>query len=114
MVDTGFAVPAGALDRLSRYYGPDQSGGLQPLDPPDGQWSSMPAFPSGAGGLVSTVDDWYRFGRMLLAGGGRLLSADAVRLMTTDHLTQAQRDASRLVLEGQGWGYGGWVDVGRS
>ena len=26
-------------------------------------------FPSGAGGLVSTVDDWLAFARMLLAGG---------------------------------------------
>ena len=31
--------------------------------------------------------------------------------MTTDHLTQAQRDASALFLEGQGWGFGGSVDV---
>ena len=73
----------------------------------------MPAFPSGAGGLVSTLDDWYRFGRMLLDGGRPLLSPDSVRLMMTDHLTAAQRDASRLFLEGQGWGYGGSVDIGR-
>jgi CubicO group peptidase (beta-lactamase class C family) len=31
--------------------------------------------------------------------------------MTTDQLTQSQRDASRLFLEGQGWGFGGSVDV---
>jgi hypothetical protein len=31
--------------------------------------------------------------------------------MTTDHLTQSQRDASTLFLEGQGWGFGGSVDV---
>jgi len=52
---------------------------------------------------------------MLLAGGTvqgrRLLAPDSVRRMTTDHLTPAQRDASRLFLEGQGWGYGGCVDV---
>jgi CubicO group peptidase (beta-lactamase class C family) len=114
MVDTGFAVPAGAVERLSPYYRRDPDGGrLQLVDPPDGQWSSMPAFPSGAGGLVSTLDDWYRFGRMLLAGGGALLSPDSVRLMMTDHLTPAQRAASRLFLEGQGWGYGGSVDVER-
>ena len=29
--------------------------------------------------------------------------------MTTDHLTQEQRDASTLFLEGGGWGYGGAV-----
>jgi hypothetical protein len=31
--------------------------------------------------------------------------------MTTDQLTRSQRDASRLFLEGQGWGFGGSVDV---
>ena len=37
------------------------------FDPPDGQWATPPAFPSGGGGLVSTVDDFHAFGRMLLA-----------------------------------------------
>jgi CubicO group peptidase (beta-lactamase class C family) len=60
-------------------------------------------------GLVSTLADWRRFGRMLLDEGGGLLSAEAVRLMTTDHLTQEQRDASTLFLEGAGWGFGGSV-----
>lgn len=31
--------------------------------------------------------------------------------MTTDHLTGAQREAGRLFLEGQGWGFGGSVDI---
>jgi CubicO group peptidase (beta-lactamase class C family) len=44
-------------------------------------------------------------------GGSQLLSPTAVRQMTTDHLTQSQRDAGRLFLEGQGWGFGGSVDV---
>src|SRR5207237_10288034 len=72
-------------------------------------WSEPPIFPSGAGGLVSTLADWHRFGRMLLADGGGLLSPESVRLMTTDHLTQEQRDASTLFLEGAGWGFGGSV-----
>jgi CubicO group peptidase (beta-lactamase class C family) len=29
--------------------------------------------------------------------------------MTTDHLTQEQRDASTVFLEGAGWGFGGAV-----
>src|SRR5215510_9033610 len=115
MVDTGFEVPAGKLDRFTSYYRTDAAGGLELVDAPGGQWSSPPAFPSGAGGLVSTVDDWHCFARMLLAGGsagGRpLLSPASVRQMTTDHLTASQRDASRLFLEGQGWGFGGSVDV---
>jgi CubicO group peptidase (beta-lactamase class C family) len=115
MVDTGFGVPAGKLDRFTSYYRTDPAGGLELVDAPGGQWSSLPAFPSGAGGLVSTVDDWHAFARMLLAGGranGRqLLSPASVRQMTTDQLTQPQRDASQLFLEGQGWGFGGSVDV---
>ena len=115
MVDTGFEVPQRKLGRFTSYYRTDPAGGLELVDGPDGQWRSMPAFPSGGGGLVSTVDDWYTFGRMLLADGifdgHRLLSAESVRQMTTDHVTQSQRDASVLFLEGQGWGFGGSVDV---
>ncbi|WP_132114389.1 serine hydrolase domain-containing protein [Actinocrispum wychmicini] len=112
MADTGFAVPAGKLDRFCGYYRATDDG-LELADPPDGQWSRLPAFPSGAGGLVSTVDDWHAFGRMLLAGGGTLLSAESTGLMLADHLTQAQRDGGTLFLEGQGWGFGGSVDVAR-
>ncbi|SEG44764.1 CubicO group peptidase, beta-lactamase class C family [Actinacidiphila yanglinensis] len=116
MPDTGFTVPAAKRDRLTSYYRADDSGGLELVDGPDGQWSTMPPFASGAGGLVSTVDDWLAFGRMLLAEGAtadgrRLLSTRSVRLMTTDRLTPAQREASPLFLEGQSWGYGGSVDV---
>lgn len=115
MVDTGFDVPAGKRDRFTSYYRADPTGDLELVDGPDGQWSSPPTFPSGAGGLVSTVDDWHSFGRMLLAegtvGGRRLLSPESVQQMATDQLTQSQRDASRLFLEGQGWGFGGSVDV---
>lgn len=115
MVDTGFDVPASRRDRFTSYYQPDSEGGPELVDTPDGQWSRAPAFPSGAGGLASTADDWYAFARMLLAEGSanghRLLTPTAVRQMTTDHLTQAQRDASTLFLEGQGWGFGGSVDV---
>jgi len=115
MADTGFEVPAGKLDRFTSYYRTGTAGGLELADAAAGQWSRLPAFPSGAGGLVSTADDWYRFAKMLLAGGsadGReLLSPGSVRRMTTDQLTRPQRDASRLFLEGQGWGFGGSVDV---
>jgi CubicO group peptidase (beta-lactamase class C family) len=115
MVDTGFEVPAGKLDRFTGYYRTDPAGGLELVDAPDGQWSRPPLFPSGAGGLVSTVDDWHSFARMLLAEGavdGRaLLSPASVRQMTTDQLTRAQRDAAVLFLEGQGWGFGGSVDI---
>ncbi|GGZ72436.1 hypothetical protein GCM10010389_07260 [Streptomyces echinoruber] len=45
------------------------------------------------------------------AGGRRLLSRTSVDRMTTNHLTAHQREIGALFLEGQGWGYGGQVDV---
>ncbi len=103
MTNTSFYVPTDKLDRLPTYHGQD----LAPID--NSVWTEPPIFPSGAGGLVSTLADWHRFARMLLADGRGLLSPKSVRLMTTDQLTQEQRDASRLFLEGAGWGFGGAV-----
>ncbi|WP_030576236.1 serine hydrolase domain-containing protein [Streptomyces anulatus] len=118
MTDTAFAVEPAVLDRFTGYYRAGADSGSEPelVDAPDGQWSAPPPFPSGAAGLVSTVDDWYAFGRMLLAGGlnddgHRVLAAESVRQMITDHLTPEQRAASGLFTEGQGWGFGGSVDV---
>ena len=111
-----FEVPAGKRDRFTSYYRTGPDGGLELADAPDGQWSTTPAFPLGNGGLAGTAGDWLAFGRMLLAGGvtaggRRLLSADSVRLMTSDHTTAAQREIGALFLEGQGWGFGGSVDI---
>ena len=102
MTDTGFYVPPSKLDRLPSLDGPIGKDALK----------QPPIFPSGAGGLVSTLGDWQRFGEMLLSGGGGLLSPKSVEKMTTDHLTQEQRAASTLFLEGAGWGYGGSVGPG--
>ena len=115
MVDTGFAVPDAKMDRFTSMYNLDPDGAPHLVDPPKGDWSHVPVFPSAAGGLVSTLDDWYAFARMLLAagavGGRQLLSPSSVQQMTTNHLTADQRAASELFLEGQGWGFGGSVDV---
>lgn len=104
MADTGFAVPADRLPRLAAYYRAD----AELVDAPAGLWSAPPVFASGSGGLVSTVDDLLAFFRMLRGGG--MLSAESIRLMTTDHLTAAQRAAGEMFLEGDGWGFGGSVD----
>jgi CubicO group peptidase (beta-lactamase class C family) len=116
MVDTGFTVPAHKLERLTSYYRTAATGSLELADGPDGQWSTPPPFPLGNGGLAGTADDWLAFARMLLAGGTtgtgrRLLSADAVQLMMTNHTTPTQRKIGELFLEGQGWGFGGSVDI---
>jgi len=65
MKDTGFSVPAAQLDRLEASYSIDlATGALEVYDAADdGQWSRPPAFPLGAGVLVSTVDDYRTFAR---------------------------------------------------
>lgn len=113
MVDTAFHAGLDAVGRMPTQYRRAAAGGLEAIDPPDGQWAAPPPFPSGAGGLVSTVDDWLAFGRMLLAGGAGpggepVLSAEAVRLMTTVH---AEAEPDSPFLQGEGWGFGGSVDL---
>ncbi|MER6304093.1 serine hydrolase domain-containing protein [Kitasatospora sp. NPDC001539] len=123
MTDTGFHVAADRIDRLPDLYAPDpQSGEFHVWDKAaDGRWSKPPAFPGGGGGLVSTVDDYHAYFRMLLDqgvhGGERILSRAAVELMTTNRLTPEQT-AARTALardnvhlshgQGQhgGWGFG--------
>jgi CubicO group peptidase (beta-lactamase class C family) len=115
MKDTGFSVPAAKLDRLATSYRTNpESGALELYDEArDSQWSRPPAFPSGAGGLVSTVDDYFAFGRMMLNkgkhGGERILSRLSVELMTTDQITPEQKAASAFFpgfWDSRGWGVG--------
>jgi CubicO group peptidase (beta-lactamase class C family) len=117
MVDTGFAVPATDLDRFGPCYGVDPGTGERTVyDDTHGQWATPPAFPGGGAGLVSTVGDYLAFGRMLLGGGvhegERLVSADAIAAMTTNHLTDEQLATSAPDPSGaQGWGFGVGVQV---
>ena len=115
MRDTGFSVPESKIDRLSACYGINfETGERIVYDPAaGGQWSRPPAFPSAAGGLVSTIDDVLSFGQMLIANGcydgGRILSRASVETMTTDQLTPAQKAVSGLLsdfFESHGWGFG--------
>jgi CubicO group peptidase (beta-lactamase class C family) len=113
MVDTGFFVPTEKLHRLTSFYAPDPGTGELALidDPSDSWWSRPPRFPDASGWLTSTVDDLWRFVSMLVGGGSldgrRVLSEESVRMMTTDHLTAAQRAGNEIFLgEHGGWGFG--------
>ena len=88
MPDTGFWTAD--THRLATAYQPTPDG-LVVLDEPGGKWSRPPQFGDGAAGLVSTADDLLAFARILLRGGAPVLPADAVRAMTTDQLTPAQK-----------------------
>jgi CubicO group peptidase (beta-lactamase class C family) len=94
MRDTGFFVSAEGRRRAATMYRLDENGQLSHdvLGPPP---IPPPTFCQGGGGLWSTVDDYLRFARMLMAGGEvdgtRVLSTEAVRLMRTNRLTDEQR-----------------------
>ena len=112
MEDTGFFMPPEQIDRRPGQYVTDFQTGkveLQTLTGPD-VWTRPPAFPSGAGGLLSTADDYLAFARMLMAKGlhrdERLLSARSVEMMTTNHLTPEQIAGGGVLLSGSGWGFG--------
>jgi CubicO group peptidase (beta-lactamase class C family) len=105
MRDTGFWTAD--THRLATAYQPALDG-LVVLDEPGGKWSRPPVFGDGAAGLVSTADDLLAFARMLLRGGAPVLPADAVRAMTTDQLTAAQKARGGLLpgfFHGRSWGF---------
>jgi CubicO group peptidase (beta-lactamase class C family) len=105
MPDTGFWTAD--IHRLSTAYQPIPDG-LVVLDEPDGKWSRRPQFGDGAAGLVSTADDLLAFARMLLRGGAPVLPPEAVRAMTTDQLTPAQKARGGLLpgfFHGRSWGF---------
>ncbi|WEB39488.1 beta-lactamase family protein [Streptomyces yunnanensis] len=123
MKDTGFHVPAHKIDRLPPLYAPDPQTGefLVEDEAEGGHHSRPPAFPSGGGGLDSTVDDYHAYFRMLLNHGmhgtQRILSRPSVELMTTNRLPSEQLAAREAVARnlvhlsyglGQhgGWGFG--------
>jgi CubicO group peptidase (beta-lactamase class C family) len=111
MKDTAFFVPPAKIDRLAHAYR-SQDGTLVVSDEPaTGKWSRPPTFEQGDGGLVSTVDDYLAFARMVLADGRHqgqtLLAPDSVKAMKTNHLTETQRAGGEMILgRGRGWGYG--------
>jgi len=119
MKDTGFFVPEGKRHRLVSAYRLE-AGRLQLEDAPDkSAWTSAPAFPDGAAGLVSTADDYLAFSRLMLGrgrvAGGRLLAETSVAAMTRDHLTAEQRAGGEAILgAGRGWGYGTSVVLQRT
>jgi CubicO group peptidase (beta-lactamase class C family) len=115
MKDTGFSVPETKLDRLPTCYERDHATGRLAIfdQARGGQFASPPPFESGAGGLVSTVDDYLAFCHMMLNKGSygneRILSRLSVELMTTDHLTPAQKAVSPFspgFWDNRGWGFG--------
>src|SRR5687768_12619157 len=106
MTDSMFwAGTADTRARLTTVYSPAPGGGLTPVETETVPFTERPTLIEGAVGLLSTVPDYVRFAQMLLnkgeLDGVRLLSADTVKMMTTNGLTEALQ----LTRSGEtGWG----------
>lgn len=98
MKDTGFVVPKEKRHRFAaNYKWCEETGRLEPFRENhlglEGYGEDV-TYESGGAGLVSTIDDYSRFARMMLHGGTfngvRILGRKTVELMTSPHLNEAQ------------------------
>lgn len=94
MRDTDFYIPPEKRKRAAVVYRQDQKTGvLNPL--PFRQHDAPPAYCGGGGGLISTVDDYLAFARMMLnrgeLDGRRYLKSETIDLMCTNRLSTEQR-----------------------
>lgn len=108
MKDTHFFLAADKAERLAVQYQPDDDQRIVMQDPGGRQsrWVKGPkTLLRGAGGLVSTVDDYLRFQQMMLNGGElngqRLLAPATVSLMIDNHVGDLP-----VWLGGPGMGFG--------
>ena len=119
MKDTGFWVPPEKQYRLAKIY-ESTAEGVKP-------WVTdnlgicytqhrAPSFESGGAGLVSTIDDYAAFARMLIRGGmaegKRILSEQTVRFMTAAKLLPWQQESLWRSWESMyGYGYGSLMRI---
>jgi CubicO group peptidase (beta-lactamase class C family) len=112
MVDTDFYIPLEKRGRAAKVYRlKDDFSALEEV--PFARHDTPPAFCGGGGSLVSSLDDYLKFARMLLGNGEvdgvRLLKAETVELMRQNRLTDAQREIPFMGIPfwmGQGFGLG--------
>ena len=108
MPDTHFYLPQSKLGRFAALYGPGDDGKIVLTEAPtaESRFVREPhVYFSGAGGLVSTARDYFRFHQMMLNGGEldgvRLLSRKTIELMTANHTGDYG-----IWLAGPGYGFG--------
>jgi CubicO group peptidase (beta-lactamase class C family) len=106
MIDTRYALLPAQRERLMDLYERADDGTFERSANPISEFNSQPsALTPGGWGLVSTLDDYMRFARMLLNGGElegvRVLDTETVQLMATDALPETVTDRSWLPKKGQ-------------
>ncbi|NKB53844.1 MAG: serine hydrolase [Rhizobiaceae bacterium] len=120
MADTGFEVPHGKVHRFADCYTKTAEDPLVCTD----RGESSPYLEgqartfSGGGGLVSTLDDYFKFGEMIRNfgryDGGMLLSPRTVDFMRRNHLkgeisSMGPSSFAEMPMDGMGFGLGGAV-----
>ncbi|MCM1026190.1 MAG: beta-lactamase family protein [Roseburia sp.] len=121
MKDTAFYVPQEKQERLAAIYRITENG---PVRADDRDYSlgpcvtktSRPAFEAGGGGLVSTIDDYARFGTMLLTGRGpdgrEIIKPRTLRALTGSRLEERQQKVfSEKEYRFPGYSYGNLMCV---
>jgi CubicO group peptidase (beta-lactamase class C family) len=112
MKDTAFWIPPEKRGRLAHLYeAPADGGPLRDVSFP--MADTPPAFQDGGGGLMSTVDDYLKFARLMLGRGEvdgvRLVKPETIDLMTANRLSEEQRGHDFLGMPfwlSQGFGLG--------
>ncbi|NUT00846.1 MAG: beta-lactamase family protein [Sphingomonas sp.] len=102
MKDTAWTQPEERFSRLATAYSKGPDGKLHRKSEADIRRMNFAPrkLTRGGAGLVSSLDDYMRFARMLLGQGAldgvRILKPSTVKLMSTDQLDPAIRDRSWL------------------
>ncbi len=90
MADTGFSVPSEKLARLSTCYAETETEKIVVNDGVENSTYRNVRCYSGGGGLVSTLEDYFRFATLVsnlgTANGTRLLGRKTLELMRINHL----------------------------
>lgn len=119
MVDTGFYVPEQKRSRLVKTYGDDGKGGLEIYTGNNlgivNKMDRHPAFESGGAGLVSTIDDYSKFAKMLMNEGSldgvKILRPKTVKYLTSATLSGEQQKSFNNWLTLCGHSYGNLMRV---
>ena len=119
MIDTGFWLPEEKRDRLVKTYEDNNKGDLELYKGNNlgivNQMDRDPAFESGGAGLVSTIDDYSRFARMLMnkgtLDGVKILKPHTVKYLTSGTLNTVQQKSFDNWLALYGHSYGNLMRV---
>ncbi len=119
MTKTGFTVPEGEASNFASNYMMTPDGLVLAEAAQGSPFQTKNAYQSGGGGLVSTLGDYAKYGQAMANGGEldgvRILKAETVKLMMTNHLDDSVTYAFPWDQGGAiRFGYGGSVAVNAS